>query len=569
AKHETLTLDAPRRPEGFIPGKLAQRYHTRRLIGRGGFGEVYLAYDDELDRNVAIKVPRGSRFADSEAIDAFITEARVAAKLRHPGIATIHDVGRVPNVGCFIVMEYVEGCSLATRLIDSPLEPDVAADIALQIAIAARYAHTLGVIHRDLKPANIMVDDDGRLRILDFGLGMLDGAPDADRDIAGTPKYMAPEQTVRDYPNLDERVDIWAIGVILYQALTGHLPFQGNTEEAMEATRTQTPVPPTQLNPHVPAELERITLRCLEKSPRNRYATAEQLAGDLTDWIRQFEGSRRGHPPIVAQQAEDNASNSRRLTWQWKNVVAGASILALALAAGMSLRRHDPVDSQMEAAQVRRPMPNAWNDQLQVEPAVFVDPGPEPDFILSYKPALSSIYINSTGNTLLHTGSVQASEFQLTVGITKNGSKGISGLWFGMDPSLGTDAEEFKCQTVYVHIAPVGSIRVQRAVLTFTRRSRDGSYYLSHSLNLASEEIEDPGRREATLTVVAKGNHLDEVRWNGVLLDALAPHPGDPVLADPESNLAIHRLTPGRGKFGLYNAFGNAMFANHKLMPLE
>jgi eukaryotic-like serine/threonine-protein kinase len=263
-------------------------YRIAEKIGAGGMGEVYRAHDEHLSRDVAIKVLPSGTLSDQSARRHFRNEALALSKLNHPGIATIYDFDTQDGVD-FLVMEYIPGITLSEKLAGRPLAEKEVIALGMQLAEALAAAHAEGVVHRDLKPGNLRVTGDGRLKILDFGLAKLRvpvmpsaATESIDQTLAmvGTLPYMAPEQLLGE--EADARTDIHAAGAVLYEMATGQRPF-GKMEHAqlITAILRQAPAPPAQLNPQVPAELERLIGKCLEKEPENRYQSAKELAVDL------------------------------------------------------------------------------------------------------------------------------------------------------------------------------------------------------------------------------------------------------------------------------------------------
>ncbi len=269
--------DAGRFPE--IPG-----HEVLRELGRGGMGVVYLARDQRLGRVVAIKTIAEARLATPGQLNRFFLKARAVARLRHPNIIAIHAIGEDPGQP-YLSLEFVDGASLAERLADRPIAPLDAALLLESLARAVQAVHEQGIVHRDLKPSNVLLTAQGVPKIADFGLAKLkDG--EAGRTLAeqvlGTPSFMAPEQADGHSRDAGPAADVYALGAILYQALTGRPPFLG--ESAMETLRLVTstdPVPPRRQRPGVPRDLETICLYCLEKEPARRYPTAAALADDL------------------------------------------------------------------------------------------------------------------------------------------------------------------------------------------------------------------------------------------------------------------------------------------------
>jgi serine/threonine protein kinase/formylglycine-generating enzyme required for sulfatase activity len=286
-----------------------------RLLGGGSFGTVYLCRDVQLDRLVAIKVPRADRFAGPDDVERFLREARLAARIKHPGIVTVFQVDRDPAVGCFVVLEYVEGRSLSEHLTKKRLATSHTADLMIAIAEALSFAHEQGLVHRDLKPANILLDVQGRPHIADFGLAVHeDERWPARGEVAGTPPYMAPEQVRGESHRLDGRTDIWGLGVILYRMLTGQRPFDGkSTENVFDDILNREPVPPRQRDRKIPRELERICLKCLSKRMTDRYATASDLAEDLREWQTGAGGERHSDPKDRRDIPSSPAPNERHV----------------------------------------------------------------------------------------------------------------------------------------------------------------------------------------------------------------------------------------------------------------
>ncbi len=278
------------------------RYQVRRLLGEGAFGRVYACWDEKLAREVAVKVPR-RKLPGDEQLAAFLREAQAAAKLRHPSIVQVFDVGQEAGGEPFVVMEVVAGESLAEVAKRGSHSPQQIARLLALTADALAHAHQNNLVHRDIKPSNIWIDASGSVRVLDFGLAL-----DDERrwqhagELAGTYQYMAPEQVSRQAHRLDGRADIWSLGVILYELLTGRRPFSGDTVgEVSDEILHKQPRPPRQLRPEAPPELERICLKCLQKKPGDRYATAGDLAADLRRFADAGKPSRR--PLVLAAAA--------------------------------------------------------------------------------------------------------------------------------------------------------------------------------------------------------------------------------------------------------------------------
>jgi eukaryotic-like serine/threonine-protein kinase len=268
-----------------LPRLLADRYRLDALVGAGGFGRVYRGFDTWLERVVAVKVPRVDRPVTEGEVDQCRIEARKVARLRHPHIVPVHDVGR-EGATCFIVGEWVEGTNLATRIVEDRPRHREAARIVAEVADALGHAHAAGFVHRDIKPANILIDPQGRAYLTDFGIAAVEEDLLRDVSAAGTLPYMAPEQLGDEGGPVDHRADLYALGVVLYELLTGRRPFRAATPmEFRRQVLQDDPPSPRTIAPDVPEELERVCLRCLAKWPDERYQRAEEVGADLRAYL--------------------------------------------------------------------------------------------------------------------------------------------------------------------------------------------------------------------------------------------------------------------------------------------
>jgi tRNA A-37 threonylcarbamoyl transferase component Bud32 len=290
-------------------------YDLLAEIARGGMGVVYKARQHQLNRTVALKMIRTGHLATAEDVKRFHTEAEAAAHLRHPNIVRVHEVGEVDGQH-FFSMEFIEGRTLAKRLAEAPVPGRTAALYVRQIARAIHYAHLQGILHRDLKPSNILLDYNDEPHVTDFGLAKRLQSPDGPRVMAadptrtgvvlGTPSYMAPEQAAGKVKELGPACDVYGLGAVLYELLTGRPPFRSDTPlDTLIQVLECEPVPPRLLNPKVNRDLETICLKCLEKDPNLRYASADALADDL----QRYEGGE----PILARSYNILARLTRAL----------------------------------------------------------------------------------------------------------------------------------------------------------------------------------------------------------------------------------------------------------------
>jgi tRNA A-37 threonylcarbamoyl transferase component Bud32/mono/diheme cytochrome c family protein len=353
--------EAPGRPPA-LPGFPVPGYELLGVIDQGGMGTVYKAEQSRLKRLVALKTIRAELHVKPQQLARFRAEAKAVAQLQHPNIVQIYEVGESEGHPYFS-MEYVEGGSLAQKIAGKPMPPREAAELVATLAEAIHFTHQRGIIHRDLKPANVLLQAHGAQyvgldtpKITDFGLAKLLnsdsglsglGQPTQSGIILGTPSYMAPEQAEGKTSEVGPSVDVYALGAILYEMLTGRPPFRGVTPlDTLLRVVSHPPDPPTQEQPAIPRDLESICLKCLEKSPDQRYPSAAALAGDLKRFLN--------GQPITARRI---SAPGRFLKWARRRPeIAGLltilALVVLALAGVLAVRFHEHQETQRAATRL-------------------------------------------------------------------------------------------------------------------------------------------------------------------------------------------------------------------------
>ena len=377
------------------------RYRLVSRLGSGGMADVWCAEDLQLGRKVALKLLHARFAEDAQFVERFRREASSAAGLQHPNVVAVYDRGEWEGT-YYIAMEYLEGRSLKELVTqEAPLDPDRAIELTIQVLRAARFAHKRGIIHRDLKPHNVIIDSEGRAKVTDFGIAKA-GASDMTQtgSIMGTAQYLSPEQAQGHA--VSAQSDLYSIGIVLYELLTARIPFEGDSPVTIALKQvSETPEPPSRLNPAVVPELEFVVLRALAKDPAERYADADEF-------IAALEAVRSGQAPppgqattafgavVVEEEVVETAPPPERTRW-WLWALLAALLAAGAIAAVLLLAREEKETvANVTGADVEVAMRRLRNDGFEPRAERARDPAPEGQVIAQ----------DPRGGTRLEVGSV-------------------------------------------------------------------------------------------------------------------------------------------------------------------
>src|SRR5437773_1912656 len=340
-------------------------YELLEEVGRGGQGVVFRARQKSLNRTVALKVISLGQWARKAHVKRFRLEAEAAARLEHPGIVPIHEVGERDG-SCYFSMKFVEGGQLDEVIRRTPMPIRQAAELIAKVARTVHYAHEHRILHRDIKPGNILLDANGEPHLTDFGLARLvesESSVTQTLDVLGTPSYMAPEQAVGNNAAVSSTTDVYGLGAVRYHLLTGHPPVAGGTTyETIKLLENTEARPPRLLNPKVDRDLSTICLKCLEKDPKRRYSSALALAEDLEHWLK--------HEPILARRTGIFARGKKWVQRNPTSALLAASLIALAAAAGWIIWKSEFIARPLTNGIAVLPFENLSDDKSD---ASFVD----------------------------------------------------------------------------------------------------------------------------------------------------------------------------------------------------
>lgn len=485
---------------GLLPGHCLGRYKIERCLGQGTMARVYLAEDQKLPREVAVKVPitDANLCWQANRTKRLLDEVRILAALKHPGIVPIYDVGKCEDDTPFFVMEYVEGTSLTTLLESERLAWTHIAELIAQVADGLDYAHRHGVYHLDLKPGNVLMEESGRPRVADFGLAVEETLQQPlEGQSRGTPAYMSPEQVRGETHHLDGRADIWSLGVMLYEMLAERRPFQGGTVwQLFDEIQHRDPKPPRMIDDKVPEALERICLKCLSKEPTARYQTAADVAGELREYskatvspIRRLWVSRFAVAVMVTAAILAAA-------FMYKKTGEGTVVLQLAepdvkQIDTMGTLDHRPIEIERPQVRVRVPVGShevkLWKDGFKEHAQVYpihipwrgteetlaVQPLPPPLGLLKLEvsPAAAAVSIDGTphnANTSASTTTSSHRRFDIPIEMGRH-ELTVSSPGFESRAETFTIERRGQTKSLHVQLTPlddVGTLKIELEKLT-------------------------------------------------------------------------------------------------------
>lgn len=523
-----------------------ERYQVRARIGEGAFGSVYRSWDSHLQREVAVKIPKAKHTPNK---DAFLREARIAARLRHPGLVTVHDAGIDRQGRLFAVYELIDGISLEKLSATGKLDMYDAVRLIAEAAEAMHFAHK-EIVHRDLKPSNILVEKDGRTRVTDFGLALDEEAlRDRAGEVSGSPAYMSPEQVRGEAHRLDGRTDIWSLGVILYELLTGRRPFWGRDQsEYFDEILNREPKPLRQLNDGIPKRLELAVLKCLAKPVRERYSTAGDFAEDLWCWLDSNSllvgasapipsAKFASAPTVTMKDAQATTARSQlRMNVEQRHLspklMLGLFSVIIILAVVLMesqfrweriFRRHAPADvTQRTSTPLVGGRSPSRDDQVALStargrsPSVIVWPNAPGNSKWRFDANEQLLFVSCNGSAFFGWGEHGLQDdFSLSVDVSQTPWTGGIGLYWGYHEidRHGGGSRQYQCEAI--ELLNTGGLASQLD-LTRSRLIIQDSARVSQRIVMAQVSVKPPVISDAFLRMAYQDGHLQAISFAGV-----------------------------------------------------
>ena len=560
APNSTVSL-APRTPSAAstpLPEGPVGRYQLEEVLGRGGFGMVWRATDPELHRAVAVKILRSDRAAGPAAQQALLAEARKIAKLNHPAILKVYDVLREGD-GVYVVSEWMPRGALAGHMSEFRGRWQEIASLVVSIAEALHYAHLHGVVHRDIKPHNILLDEHGLPRLADFGLAVTeDEQLSESRGTLGTFAYMSPEAARGDSQYADPRADIYSLGIVLYELLTGRLPYVAHTpQQWIEQTLEREPRPPRTIDDQIPPELERICLKCLAKNLGDRYATAHDLADELEASVPKPQPVPRRGAGIAAAVAIAAVVVTLWGLWiggffKGEDTPAVASTTASAPATNTAPEVADAPRAPQAELDEDPPQPDVWTQVLRRPPLKLLWTKNTQTSIFLHQPEEKLLHVVSPSIGLLELGHTDRPALGLRSMIFQPNWEGGAGMFFGYREDDEHSPTRIRFQTVTVEQKKHQDL--PHLVIYRNYYEGDITGYMRTQRHIPLSDPLAISQQPRTLDLRVEGSKVT-IRWGD-----------DTALEAPTA--AVQELQPEdyQGKFGLIAEQSSAVFSNVKVL---